>query len=182
MTQTWMAIVGSLRQNSYNRALYEAFSRLAPESVEWREADIEKLPFYNPDLEPSPTALAYWELMRTSDGVVFFTPEYNGSIPAVVKNAIDWASRDPAGSSLAGKPTVVLGASPGLFGTLRSQLHLRQILSFIDADLVHKPEVLVSEAHVKLEPHGRVNDPLAEQLMRQLALNLYERVARLVAV
>lgn len=182
MRQEWAALIGSLREGSYNRALYDVFKRLAPVEVGWREINIGDLSFYNPDAEPDGQARQFWEAMRKADALVFFTPEYNGSIPAVLKNAIDWASRDPRGSSLAGKPSVVLGASQGLFGTLRSQLHLRQILSFIDADLVQRPEVLISEAHLKLEPRGQLNDPTAERLMRQLSENLYQRVTRLVAV
>ena len=180
--QKWLALVGSLRRESYNRALYEAFSRLAPDDVVWDEAHIADLPFYNPDVPTPPAAHQFWKQVRDVDALVFFTPEYNGSIPAVLKNAIDWASRDPQGSALIGKPSVVQGASQGLFGTLRSQLHLRQILTFIGVDLIHRPEVLVSEAHLKLEPRGQVNDPTAVQLMKTLAQSLYERVGRLVAV
>ncbi len=182
MRQEWAALIGSLRKGSYNRALYEVFRGLAPVEVRWREVNIGDLPFYNPDAEPDVWARQFWEEMQTADAFVFFTPEYNGSIPAVLKNAIDWASRDTHGSSLAGKPSVVLGASQGLFGTLRSQLHLRQILSFMDADLVQRPEVLVAEAHLKLKPPGQLNDPMAERLMRQLSENLYRRVGRLAAV
>lgn len=180
--QEWLAIVGSLRQGSYNRALFEVFSEMAPAPVVWQEAHIETLPFYNPDLVSPPEARQFWNQVRSADAIAFFTPEYNGSIPAVLKNAIDWASRDPEGSDLNGKPAVVLGASQGLFGTLRSQLHLRQILSFVGMDLVHRPEVLVSEAHLKLEPHGQLNDPAAEQLMKTLAQNLYRRVGQNIAV
>lgn len=181
MSQKWVALVGSLREDSYNRALYGAFRRLAPNDVEWREARIDCLPFYNPDIASTSAIRDFWELMRWSDGVVFFTPDYNGSIPAVLKNAIDWASRDPVGSALSGKPAAVLGASPGLFGTLRGQLHLREILSFIDVEVVRRPEVLVSQAHLKLQ-YGQLNDPTAESLMKQLAENLYERIARMAIV
>ncbi len=180
--QEWVALVGSLREASYNRALFQVFRDIAPHDVTWTEASIRSLPFYNPDLEPPKQARQFWDLMRRADALVCFTPEYNGSIPAVIKNALDWASRDPTGSSIAGKPSVVLGASQGLFGTLRSQLHLRQILTFMDADLVQKPEVLISEAHVKLEPRGQLNDLVAQRLMTMLAENLYARVGGRVSV
>jgi NAD(P)H-dependent FMN reductase len=98
-------------------------------------------------------------------------PTSRGPFPQCGKMPWTGASCDPQGSSVAGKPPVGLGASQGLFGTLRSQLHWRQILSFMDADLVHRPEVLVSEAHLKLEPRGQVNDPISRHLMRQWADN-----------
>ncbi len=182
MRQEWLAFIGSLRKGSYNRALFDVFSGMAPADVVWHEAEIRALPFYNPDMAPPPEADHFWQQVRSADALVFFTPEYNGSIPAVLKNAIDWASRDPQGSPLVGKPAVVLGASQGLFGTLRSQLHLRQILSFVGMELVQRPEVLVSEAHLKLEPRGQLNDPVAVRLMKTLAQNLYERVGRMLAV
>ena len=180
--QEWVAMVGSLREASYNRALFQVFRELAPNAVTWTEASIGSLPFYNPEMEPPFQATQFWEVMRRADALVFFTPEYNGSIPAVVKNALDWASRDPAGSSIAGKPAVVLGASQGLFGTLRSQLHLREILTFMDADLVQKPEVLIAEAHLKLKPQGHLNDTVAKRLMTMLAETLYARVGTRISV
>lgn len=180
--QHWLTFLGSLRRNSYNRALLEVLRTLVPSDVICHEAQIASLPFYNPDLEPPRQANILWHDIRDADAMVFLTPEYNGSIPAVLKNAIDWASRDPSGSQLSGKPAIVLGASQGLFGTLRSQLHLRQILNFLDVDLVRRPEVLVSEAHLKLAPKGELHDPEATRLMRDLALRLYSRVQHGVAV
>lgn len=182
MKQEWMAWVGSLRKGSYNRALFRAFTSQLPADVTVEEADIAALPFYNPDLDPPLAARHFWRLVRRADALVFITPEYNASFPAVIKNGIDWASRDPEGSSLQGKPAAILGASMGNFGTLRAQMHLRQVLTFLNADVIHRPEVLLPLAHQKFQPGDILADQLAVGLIRELAHALYQRVSQSVAV
>lgn len=182
MRQEWIAFVGSLRKDSYNRSLFRALRDRVPTDVSVEEAVIGALPFYNPDMDAPFAVRNFWQRMRQADALLIVTPEYNGSFPAVIKNAIDWASRHPEGSLMAGKPTAILGASMGKFGTIRAQMHLRQVLTFLDADVIHRPEVLVAEAHQKIRSGDLVGDDVTMDLLDQLIGTLYRRVQHLIAV
>jgi chromate reductase, NAD(P)H dehydrogenase (quinone) len=128
-----LGIPGSLRQHSYNRGLIRAAQDVAPEGVEVELYLLHDIPFFNGDVEDigDPDAVVrFKEAIREADGLLIATPQYNRSIPGVLKNAIDWASRPPRGSALDGKPTAVFGASPGATGTARAQSQLRQAFVF----------------------------------------------------
>jgi chromate reductase len=172
-------LVGSLRSGSYNRQLFLEAQRLVPAGVDLYEVPIRDLPLYDADLTPPPPAVeTFFQALREADGLLIVTPEYNYSIPGGLKNAIDWASRDPEQATLFGKPAAIAGASGGLFGTVRAQLHLRHVLMFLDMDVVNKPEVLVTLASQKFDEHGRLTDPMARDLLQQLLQALVEKVRR----
>src|SRR5262245_61666411 len=130
-----LAIVGSLRRGSYNRMTLAAVKELAPPGTRFDEARIDDFPLYNEDVQTAgfPDAVARVAAqMAASDGALIVSPEYNYSIPGVLKNAIDWLSRLPD-QPFKNKPVAIMGASMGLLGTGRMQYHLRQVLLYVDA-------------------------------------------------
>jgi chromate reductase, NAD(P)H dehydrogenase (quinone) len=156
-----LGIAGSLREASYNRALLWTARELLPEGVELEEFDLRSLPLYDADVEaagdPEPV-VALKEAIRGADALLIATPEYNRGIPGVLKNAIDWASRPPLASPLAGKPVAIMGASTGRGGTARAQEHLRAALEYSRAQVLEQPEVLVPEAFMRFDERGEVVD------------------------
>jgi chromate reductase len=156
-----LGIAGSLREASYNRALLWTARELLPEGVELEEFDLRTLPLYDADVEaagdPEPV-VALKEAIRGADALLIATPEYNRGIPGVLKNAIDWASRPPLASPLAGKPVAIMGASTGRGGTARAQEHLRAALEYSRAQVLEQPEVLVPEAFMRFDERGEVVD------------------------
>ena len=170
-----LAIPGSLRDGSYNRLLIHAAEELAPEGVEIQTFEIDDLPLYNQDEdtsdEPEPVA-ALRQQIREADGLLLSTPEYNYSVPGVLKNAIDWASRPYGNAPLTGKPVAIMGASTGMSGTMRAQLAWRPVFLFTDSPMVGKPEVYVAQAGQKFDREGRLIDETARKLIRQLIENL----------
>jgi chromate reductase len=144
-----VAIVGSLRAKSHNRAIFDAVVELAPEHVTIEEAPIGNLPHYNQDFETTglpQEVVDFHDRIRDADGVLIFTPEYNYSVPGVLKNALDWGSRPPGKAVWPGKPVVVFGASGGRSGTLRAQLHLRNIIANLGMPQMPKPEYYLAWA------------------------------------
>jgi chromate reductase len=158
---TILGIAGSLREASYNRALLRAARELLPEGVELREFDPRDLPFYDADIEaggdPEPV-VAFKEAIRDADALLIATPEYNRGVPGVLKNAIDWASRPPLASPVAGKPVAIVGASTGRGGTARAQEQLNAALEYSRATVLEQPEVLVPEAFMRFDEHGELVD------------------------
>jgi chromate reductase len=156
-----LGIAGSLRAGSYNRALLRAAEELAPEGVAVTAFDLRPIPLYDGDLEalgdPEPVA-ALKDAIHAADALLLVTPEYNHSVPAVLKNAIDWASRPALRSPLAGKPIAIAGASTGLSGTRRAQEHLCQALAFPRARVLDEPRLLVPEAYSKFDEDGQLVD------------------------
>jgi chromate reductase len=164
-----LGIAGSLRTGSYNRALLRAAIELAPEELEIRAFErLAELPLYDADLEargiPEPV-LALKTSMHEADGILIATPEYNHSIPGVLKNAIDWASRPAGHASYDGKPVAIIGATPGRGATIRAQAALRQSLG-ADAYLLGKPEVLIPQAREKFDAEGRLTDEATRRVLR----------------
>ena len=128
-----LGLAGSFREGSFNRGLLRAAAELTPEGVELVEFDLRGLPFYDGDLEAAGDPESVTDLkeaIRDADGLVIATPEYNRGLPAVLKNAIDWASRPALASPLAGKPVAIMGATTGFGGTARAQQQLREALEF----------------------------------------------------
>jgi chromate reductase, NAD(P)H dehydrogenase (quinone) len=177
------AIVGSLRRHSLNRLLYRALVDLAPPLVNLYEIPIGDLPHFDQDLDADPPqeVVDFRGAIRKSDGLVFVSPEYNYSIPGMVKNAIDWASWPQDRQVLSDKPAAIIGASAGRSGTMRGQLHLRQILPYCNVHLMNKPEVFLTFAGDKFDARGRVVDPVTLEQLRAFTLSL-EAWVRLMAI
>lgn len=165
-----LGFAGSLRAGSYNRALLRAAAELVPDGMHIDVFDLADVPLYNGDVEaagdPSPVA-EFKAAIRRADAMLIACPEYNHGVPGVLKNAIDWASRPPRGSPLAGKPAGVIGASPGMTGSARGQTQLRQAFTFTNTPAMLQPEVLVARAHEKFDGAGRLTDDATRQFLRQ---------------
>jgi len=164
-----LGISGSLRQGSYNSALLRTVTELMPPGMTLEIFDLAPLPIFNADHEkPFPEAvLEFRTRLAQADALLIATPEYNSSISGALKNAIDWASRSPQ-PPLNGKPVAMIGASTGNFGTLRAQLHLRQILTHVGALPLGKPEVLVARAEQVFDAEGKLVDEAARGFLRDL--------------
>jgi chromate reductase, NAD(P)H dehydrogenase (quinone) len=172
-----VAIAGSLRRDSFNRALILAARDLAPQGMSIELIEIGSLPFYNADLESQgdPAAVAAFKSsVEQADGVLIATPEYNDGIPAVLTNAIDWGSRLPVRAPLTDLPVAIMGASPSQVGTARGQMHLRQILGHIRARVLPPPEVLVARAHERFDKELRLTDHGTQRVL----VDLLQRFSR----
>jgi len=158
-------IVGSLRRESFNLKLAKVAAGMLPEGVTGEVATLHDIPLYDTDLEAEwpVAATTLREKIRGADGVVIVTPEYNYSFSGVLKNALDWISRPPATQPFNGKPTAIMGASGGLYGTVRAQGHLRQVLQFLNAATMPKPEFLLGQAQTKFDAEGNLNDAKAKE-------------------
>jgi chromate reductase len=156
-----VGIAGSLRTGSYNRSLLRAAQELAPPTMTIVIEDLIPLPMFNQDLDivgiPDPVAHLR-AAVRTADGVLFVTPEYNHGVPGVLKNAIDWLSQPLKGSALERKPIAMMGASTGLAGTARGQMQLRQAFVLTNSPAMLQPEVLVGRAQERFDADGRLTD------------------------
>ena len=177
-----LGVSGSLRRGSFNTAALRAAQELAPDGMTVETADISEIPPYNDDVRqeqgyPPPVERLRAEI-AAADALLFVTPEYNYSVPGVLKNAIDWASRPP-NQPLDGKPVAIMGASPSLLGTARAQYHLRQMLVFLNAFPINKPEVFITQAAQKFDENGRLTDQTARDLIRQLLVALADWTRRL---
>ena len=159
MTQINIAvIVGSLRKNSFNRQLATALARLAPQDVTFTQLRIDDLPLYNQD-DDGQQAASVQRLkgeVKAAHGLLFVTAEYNRSIPGVLKNAIDHASRPDGQSAWAGKPAGVIGASVGAIGTALSQQHLRNVLAYLDMPTLGQPEAFIHAKDGLFDADGNV--------------------------
>lgn len=155
-----LGIAGSLRKGSYNSAALRAAAAVAPAGINLSLTGLAGIPLYDEDVRsagtpPAVTALA--QAITDADAVLIATPEYNYSIPGVLKNAIDSLSRlDP--QPFAGKPVAIMGASIGRLGTARAQYHLRQVFVFLDAMVLNRPEVMIAAAHTLVDDSGTLSD------------------------
>jgi chromate reductase len=165
-----LGIAGSIREGSYNRAALRAAQTLAPEGVTIETFDIKGLPGFSQDDETNPPAqlVELKQRIRDADAILLVTPEYNYSVPGVLKNAIDWASRPYGDSAWTRKPVAIMGASVGTLGTARAQYHLRQMFVFLNMYAVNQPEVMISQAHKHFDAEGNLTDDTAKKLIRQL--------------
>ena len=176
-----VAFAGSLRRRSFNRALIEAAREIAPPGLTIESAEIGGLPFYDADLEAQgdpPAVSGFKTALASADGILIATPEYNDGIPGVLANALDWGSRLPGRSPLAGKPVMVMGASPSQVGTARAQLHLRQVLSHVQARVLPPPELLVARAHERFDAELRLTDESTRRLLADLLRRFTLWIAR----
>ncbi|MEQ1667959.1 MAG: NAD(P)H-dependent oxidoreductase [Sulfuriferula sp.] len=161
---------GSLRKDSYNRALLRAAQKLTPAGVEVEIFDIGDFPLYNEDIETNlPIAVAVFkEKILQADAILMVTPEYNYSISGVLKNAIDWASRPYGSNSFDGKAVAIMGATSGMLGTARAQYHLRQICVFLNAHVLNRPEVMVGSVQNKFSDGELVDEKTRQKVSEQL--------------
>jgi chromate reductase len=159
MSQTNIAvIVGSIRKDSLNAKLADALAKLAPPEFAFRRVRIDDLPLYNQDDDGQPAASVarLRKDIAAADGLLFLTPEYNRSIPGVLKNAIDHASRPWGQSVWGGKPAGVLGISVGAIGTALAQQHLRNILAYLDVPVLGQPEVFLQAKDGLFDADGSI--------------------------
>jgi chromate reductase len=178
-----LGFAGSLRKLSYNRGLIAAARELAPADMRIEIWDIAEIPLYNGDVEAAgdpPPVVSFKAAMRSADALLIATPEYNYGIPGVAKNAIDWASRPARQSPLNGKPVGIMGASPGMAGTARAQLQLRQAFTFTDSYCMPQPELLVARAAEKFDAQSRLTDQKTRELLGAFLLALSAWTRRFV--
>ena len=176
-----LGIAGSLRRDSYNRATLRAAIELAPEGASIETFELDGIPGFNQDDEQNPPAkvVELKKLVREADAILFVTPEYNYSVPGVLKNAIDWASRPYGDSAWNGKPAAIMGASIGAIGTARAQYHLRQMMVFLNMFPVNQPEVMISNAPARFDTQWNLTDNASIDLIRQLLQNLVDWTRRI---
>ena len=162
------AVAGSLRQGSYNQALLRAAQELAPAGMRIGIHDLSGIPLFNEDVEraaiPDPV-VALRAVVAEADAFLVATPEYNHGVPGVMKNAFDWLSRPAGKSVLNGKPSGIIGASPGFTGSARAQSQLRQSFVFTNTPVFLQPEVLVGRAHEKFDSAGRLTDETTRKFL-----------------
>lgn len=161
-------LVGSLAKNSLNRKLAKALVRLAPERLALSEIPFKDLPLYSYDYDDDYPEVArqFKQAIESSDAILFVTPEYNRSIPGALKNAIDWGSRPYGKNSFTGKPSAVIGTSPGAIGTALAQGDLRAILNYCDAPQLTAPEAFIQFKDGLIADDGEVTVPSTEQFLR----------------
>ena len=173
-----LGLSGSLRRGSHNTSLLRAAAKLLPPGVELEVYDgLGDLPHYDSDIdiEPAPEAVGRLrEAIADADGVLIATPEYNGSIPGVLKNALDWASRPFPDSALRGKPVAVVGASTGLFGAVWAQAEVRKVLGVIGADVIDA-ELPVGQAEAAFNGDGHLVEPELRSTLAELVGTLAAR-------
>lgn len=171
-----LGIVGSLRKKSYNKALMQVAFEVLPKGATLQVFDIKDIPQFNQDDEQKPTDVVkdLKSMIRKSDAVLIACPEYNYSVPGVLKNAIDWASRPYGDNAWEGKPVAVMSASIGMIGGARAQYHLRQIFVFLNMYPINQPEVMMPFAEEKVDNEGKIADKVTRELVKQLLTSLID--------
>lgn len=181
-----LGLAGSLRAGSYNRMLLDSAVELAPPRMEIEVFEgLAEIPSYNADVAEQgdpPSVASLKESISGAQALLVASPEYNFGIPGVLKNALDWASTPPGQSVLGGRTAALLGASPGMLGTARCQLQLRELFIFTETYVVLQPEVLVSRAGRRFDDAGHLIDDVARTLVRRLLENLEDLTRRLLPV
>jgi chromate reductase len=178
-----LGIAGSLRRGSYNRAALRAAMDVVPDGATLDAFDLDGIPGFNQDDEQHPPApvVELKRRIRGADAVLIVTPEYNYSIPGVLKNAIDWASRPYGDSAWSGKPAAIMGASVGRIGTARAQYHLRQVFVFLNMFPVNQPEVMIADAAARFDAGGTLTDDATRRIIQELLESLVTWTRRLQA-
>lgn len=176
-----LGIAGSLRDASYNRGALRAAVELAPEGATIEVFELDGIPGFNQDQEQNPPekVAEFKRKIREADAILFVTPEYNYSVPGVLKNAIDWASRPYGDSAWNGKPAAIMGASIGAIATARAQYHLRQMMVFLNMFPVNQPEVMIGNCSEKFDEQGNLTNEVSKDLIRQLLQNLVDWTNRI---
>jgi len=169
-----LGFAGSLREKSLNRAALRAAGELMPEGMSLDIFDLRPIPLFNADVYdagPPQSVQDFRARIAAADALLIVTPEYNYSLPGVLKNAIDWASRPPD-QPLDGKPIGIMGAAAGMAGTARAQYHLRQVCVFVNMLPLNKPEVMIPAAQQKFDEEGRLADETTKDFIRDLLASL----------
>jgi chromate reductase len=176
-----LGFAGSLRKGSYNKALLNAALEMLPENVELEIFDLEGIPLYNQDMEREypEKVREFKKKLREADALLIATPEYNYSVPGVLKNAIDCASRPFGDNSFDGKPVGIMSASIGMLAGARAQYHLRQSLVFLNTFPLNRPEVMVPFAADKVDGSGRLTDEKTREKIKELLESLAAWTRRL---
>lgn len=171
---TILGIAGSLRKASLNRAALRAAQHLVPEGASLEIFDLDGIPPFNADDEAHPPerVTLFKQRIRAADAILIVTPEYNYSIPGVLKNAIDWASRPYGDNAWDGKPVAMMGASVGAMGTSRAQYHLRQVFVFVNMYPLNKPEVMITNASQRFDANGNLTDEETKAHIQKLLVAL----------
>lgn len=175
-----VGLSGSLRKASFNTVLLDNASRFLSEDFQFTIADLSQIPFYNQELENNLPASVqqFADLCHSADGILISTPEYNGQISGVLKNALDWVSRQNVQTPLALKPVAIMGATSGLGGTARAQTNLRALLFALNMDPVNRPEFQLPQAQNKIDEFGNINDLRSLQILQQLVNNFCVKVIK----
>lgn len=178
-----LGLSGSVRNGSFNTAALKAAVGLAPDGVEIEVYDISGFPEFNQDHDQDPPekVTEFKRKIREADAILISSPEYNYSVPGVLKNAIDWASRPYGDSAWDGKPAAIMGASGGVLGTARMQYHLRQIMVFLNMFPVNRPEVMIGNAGKKFDEQGNLTDDTTKKFIGDLVQSLADHTKRLNA-
>lgn len=176
-----LGFAGSLRKQSYNRFTLQAAVELVPVGCTLDTFDLDGIPPFNQDheREPPPAVRQFKDNVKAADAILMVTPEYNYSVPGVLKNAIDWASRPYGESAWDGKPVGIMGASVGTLGTARAQYHLRQMFVFLNMFPLSRPEVMIANADEKFDVDGNVKDEKTAEKIRELLQALGDWTRRL---
>ncbi len=178
-----LGISGSLRQDSYNTAALRAARDSAPSNMDIEFADLSQIPLYDQDLRDQKVPAAVIKLteqIRAADALLFATPEYNYSMPGVLKNAIDWVSREQS-QPFAGKPAAIMSASMSLLGGMRAQYDLRRTMVYLDMHCLNKPEVMIASAHDRFDAEGRLTDETTREFIAKLVMALGDWTQKLKA-
>jgi chromate reductase, NAD(P)H dehydrogenase (quinone) len=178
-----LGISGSLRRGSFNTAALRAARELVPTGMDLEIYEgLREIPPYDDDLRQGqgyPPAVAELRArIKAADALLIATPEYNYSVPGVLKNAIDWASRPPE-QPFDGKPIAIMGASPGALGTARAQYHLRQMFVFLNGMVLNRPEVMIAQAGTRFDAEGRLTDEKTREFVQALLVALKDWTERL---
>ncbi len=172
----FLGISGSLRRQSLNTAALRACIKLVSAGDTLSLADISAIPLYNEEIReqglPAPVMTLRDQILK-ADAILIATPEYNYSIPGVLKNAIDWASRPPS-QPFEGKPIALISASPGGFGGARAQYYLRQVFIYLNGLILNRPEAMISAAHTKFDAQGELTDSATADQLRAVLTGLAE--------
>lgn len=172
---------GSLRQNSYNKAALMEVNNLFQDQIEFEILDLEDIPFFNEDLETvgvPESVIEFNKKLKEADAVLIATPEYNYSITPVLKNALDWASRDKE-YPLDNKPTAIMSASLSLLGGIRAQYHLRQICVALNMCVLNEPEICIMSAHKKFDENLVLTDEYTKNAIKSLVSTLIEKINKI---
>ncbi len=170
----FLGFVGSLRKGSFNKSLMRATLQLLPKEVTLEVFEIGAIPPFNQDFEHNPPDIVKQmkAKIREADAILFVSPEYNYSIPGVLKNAIDWASRPYGDNAWDGKPVAIMSASSGRLGGARMQYHLRQSFVFLNMLPINKPEFMLSNAGKYFDEQGNLTDGDTRILIQELLNSL----------
>ncbi len=172
----FLGFSGSLRKKSYNAMALRAAQAAMPAGATMKIFDIAGIPIYNDDVREQgfpESVQQFRDQIAAADGLVIVTPEYNYSVPGVLKNAIDWASRPPK-QPFEGKPIAIFSASPGALGGVRAQYHLRQSFVFLNGQVLNRPEIMIGNAQTKFDEEGKLKDEPTREIIGKLMVALAE--------